>query len=99
MELSSAQATCRKFLGWNTYNADHISMYNVNSSVPKTLVRFLIDWYKNHKASDSIARLLQDIFQTPISPELQPLLMDEQFSNQETEKILGPYQLHDFFLY
>ncbi|MEN6510992.1 MAG: NAD(+) synthase [Chloroherpetonaceae bacterium] len=86
-------------LGWNTYNADHISMYNVNSSVPKTLVRFLIDWYKNHKASDSIARLLQDILQTPISPELQPLLMDEQFSNQETEKILGPYQLHDFFLY
>lgn len=85
-------------LGWNTYNADHMSMYNVNSSVPKTLVRFLIEWYKDYRASDKIKSILQDILQTPISPELLPSA-NEQYNNQETEKILGSYQLHDFFLY
>ncbi|MBP7214948.1 MAG: NAD(+) synthase [Candidatus Kapabacteria bacterium] len=85
-------------LGWNTYNADQMSMYNVNASVPKTLVQFLIEWYKNNKAPEGIESILQDILQTPISPELQPS-KNELYNNQETEKIIGPYQLHDFFLY
>jgi NAD+ synthase (glutamine-hydrolysing) len=73
-------------------------MYNVNASVPKTLVQFLIEWYKNNKAPEGIENILQDILQTPISPELQPS-KNELYNNQETEKIIGPYQLHDFFLY
>ncbi|HRS02169.1 MAG TPA: NAD(+) synthase, partial [Bacteroidota bacterium] len=85
-------------LGWNTYNADQMSMYNVNASVPKTLVRFLIEWYKNTKASYEVKDILDDILKTPISPELQPAL-NELYNDQETEKILGPYQLHDFILY
>lgn len=85
-------------LGWNTYNADHISMYNVNASVPKTLVKFLINWYKNIIATIETKAILQDILETPISPELLPILVGDS-NEQETEKIIGPYKLHDFFLY
>ncbi len=85
-------------LGWNTYNADHISMYNVNSSIPKTLVRNLIDWYANSKCEMEVRNILFDVMNTPISPELLPNIEGETI-NQETEKIIGSYVLHDFFLY
>ena len=83
-------------LGFSTYNADHISMYNVNASVPKTLVRYLIDWVAT-KVDEKIAKVLKDISHTPISPELLPK-KDEELV-QKTEEIIGPYELHDFFLY
>jgi len=85
-------------LGWNTYNADHISMYNVNSSIPKTLVRTLIEWYANKSNSLEIRQVLYNIINTPISPELLPNQDGNQIT-QETEEIIGPYLLHDFFLY
>lgn len=78
-------------LGFSTYNADHISMYNVNASVPKTLVRYLINWVAS-KMEGKISKILIDIINTPVSPELLP-------KDQETENIIGPYELHDFFLY
>ncbi len=85
-------------LGWNTYNADHISMYNVNSSVPKTLVKTIIEWYANQTQSLEIRQVLHDIINTPISPELLPNGAGNEIT-QETEGIIGPYLLHDFFLY
>lgn len=81
-------------LGWATYNGDHMSMYGVNSGVPKTLVRYLVDWASQQEAS----AILQDILSTPVSPELLPAGHDGTIS-QKTEDIVGPYELHDFFLY
>lgn len=85
-------------LGWCTYNADHMSMYSVNSSIPKTLVRWLIDSVIEFNLFESSSAVLSDILDTPISPELLP--PDEKGEiAQETESIVGPYALHDFFLY
>lgn len=85
-------------LGWATYNGDHMSMYGVNASIPKTLVRYLVNWVAlTGVDADSKATLL-DIIDTPISPELIPA--DEQGNiKQKTEDLVGPYELHDFFLY
>lgn len=85
-------------LGWGTYNADHMSMYNVNAGVPKTLVKHLISWFGSQNVESETYRLLQDILNTPISPELQPLRADGSIE-QLTEDALGPYEVHDFFLY
>lgn len=82
-------------LGWCTYNGDHMSMYGVNSGVPKTLVRYLIENEKDKLSDSQLKRTLNDILDTPISPELIP--MKENI--QETEKSIGSYNLHDFFLY
>lgn len=92
-------------LGWSTYNGDHMSMYGVNSSVPKTLVRALVSYEKDKMAGDvprrydveTIACVLADILDTPVSPELTPAKEGE--IAQITEDIVGPYELHDFFLY
>jgi NAD+ synthase (glutamine-hydrolysing) len=84
-------------LGWSTYNADHMSMYNPNAGVPKTLVRHMISWYAEHQAGTA-ATVLRDILDTPISPELLPS-HGEADSSQRTEDIIGPYEVHDFFLY
>jgi NAD+ synthase (glutamine-hydrolysing) len=84
-------------LGWATYNGDHMSMYGVNSGVPKTLVRYLVAWVAQTLGSETQA-LLHDILDTPVSPELLPA--DNQGNiAQKTEDIVGPYELHDFFLY
>jgi len=80
-------------LGWCTYNGDHMSMYGVNSSVPKTLVRYLVEWFAQQQNSD----ILRDILDTPVSPELLPPT-DGKIS-QVTEDLVGPYELHDFYLY
>ena len=111
-------------LGWATYNGDHMSMYGVNSGVPKTLVRYLVDWASQQtegitgkqdsgseeplvtgeQVSTTSAtphrsyQILQDILSTPVSPELLPASHDGTIS-QKTEDIVGPYELHDFFLY
>lgn len=84
-------------LGWSTYNADHMSMYNPNAGVPKTLVRHMISWYAEHHAGTA-STVLRDILDTPISPELLPS-HGEGDSAQRTEDIIGPYEVHDFFLY
>lgn len=85
-------------LGWATYNGDHMSMYGVNASVPKTLVRHLVKWVAEGIEDDSTRTILMDIIDTPISPELIPA--DEQGNiTQKTEDLVGPYDLHDFFLY
>ncbi len=84
-------------LGWCTYNGDHMSMYAVNAGVPKTLVKYLVAWVAE-SAEPHIKKVLEDILNTPISPELLPL--DEKGNiKQITEEILGSYDLHDFFLY
>ena len=83
-------------LGWCTYNGDHMSMYGVNASVPKTLVRHLVEWFASN-SSEEVAVILRDICDTPISPELVPSKEDE--ISQKTEELVGPYELHDFFLY
>ncbi len=80
-------------LGWCTYNGDHMSMYGVNSSIPKTLVRYLVQWFADENDSD----VLRDILDTPVSPELLP--PEEGKISQVTEDLVGPYELHDFFLY
>jgi len=85
-------------LGWATYNGDHMSMYGVNASVPKTLVRYIIQWYADNEAQESIKKILHDILDTPISPELLPPSETGEIM-QKTEDILGPYEAHDFFLY
>ncbi len=85
-------------LGWCTYNGDHMSMYNVNAGVPKTLVRFLVKWAAEHLFSGEARRVLLDIFDTEISPELLPASKDGEIA-QKTESLIGPYELHDFFLY
>lgn len=84
-------------LGWCTYNGDHMSMYGVNASVPKTLVRTLVKWAASEHFADA-ADVLDDIVATPISPELLPAGADGRIA-QVTEDIVGPYELHDFFLY
>ena len=81
-------------LGWSTYNGDHMSMYALNSGIPKTLIQYVIEYFKSNEA---IADIIDDILDTPISPELLPHESDEIV--QETEAIVGPYELHDFFLY
>lgn len=83
-------------LGWATYNGDHMSMYGVNASIPKTLVRYLVD-YEASCAEPALAAVLQDVLDTPVSPELLPPKEDE--ISQRTEDLVGPYELHDFFLY
>lgn len=85
-------------LGWCTYNADHMSSYGVNASVPKTLVQYLIRWYARHRAAADMQLALQRVLDTPISPELVPSSDDDEPA-QHTESIIGPYQLHDFFIY
>lgn len=84
-------------LGWATYNGDHMSMYAVNASVPKTMVRHLVD-YETHLVSDDIGAIIKDILNTPVSPELLPPDENGEIS-QVTEDVVGPYELHDFFLY
>lgn len=84
-------------LGWSTYNADHMSMYSVNCGVPKTLIRYLIEWYAS-TSSDKLKKILLDIIDTPVSPELLPAKKSGEIT-QKTEDIIGPYELHDFFLY
>jgi len=81
-------------LGWSTYNGDHMSMYALNSGIPKTLIQYVIEYYRSN---ETIAHIIDDILDTPISPELLPHEGDEIV--QETESIVGPYELHDFFLY
>ena len=84
-------------LGWATYNGDHMSMYAVNSGVPKTLVRYLVDWAA-HKLDAHSEEILRDVLDTPVSPELLPADENGDIA-QKTEDIVGPYELHDFFLY
>ncbi len=84
-------------LGWATYNGDHMSMYAVNSSVPKTLVRHLVRYYADTCGDEELASTLYDILDTPVSPELLPAREGEIV--QKTEDLVGPYELHDFFLY
>jgi NAD+ synthase (glutamine-hydrolysing) len=85
-------------LGWCTYNGDHMSMYGVNSGVPKTLVRYLVQWCAEEEFSGATAAILHDICATPISPELLPPTAAGDIE-QLTEEVVGPYLLHDFFLY
>lgn len=84
-------------LGWATYNGDHMSMYAVNSSVPKTLVRHLVQYYADTCGDDKLAAILLDVLDTPVSPELLP--PKDGIISQKTEELVGPYELHDFFLY
>jgi NAD+ synthase (glutamine-hydrolysing) len=83
-------------LGWCTYNADHMSMYNPNISVPKTLVKFLVRWAAENEFTGDARKTLLSIVATEISPELLPAWTDKL---QSTESAIGPYELHDFFLY
>ncbi|PLX80738.1 MAG: NAD(+) synthase [Desulfuromonas sp.] len=85
-------------LGWCTYNADHMSMYGVNSGVPKSLVRYLVDWCAEEEFDGEARRVLHDIGETPVSPELLPPNANGEIE-QKTEETVGPYDLHDFFLY
>lgn len=85
-------------LGWSTYNGDHMSMYNVNTSIPKTLVRFLVKYAAEHQFEDPVRQVLLGIVDTPISPELLPPASDGSIV-QSTEGSIGAYELHDFFLY
>ncbi len=84
-------------LGWATYNGDHMSMYGVNCSVPKTLVRHLVKYYADTCGDASLSEILEDVLDTPVSPELLP--PSEGQISQKTEDLVGPYELHDFFLY
>ncbi len=84
-------------LGWATYNGDHMSMYGVNTSVPKTLVRYIVR-YEAEKSGEALAGVLYDILDTPVSPELLPAKENGEIA-QKTEDLVGPYELHDFFLY
>ena len=84
-------------LGWATYNGDHMSMYGVNASVPKTLVRHLVRWYADTCEDAELERVLLDVLDTPVSPELLP--PEDGKISQKTEDIVGPYELHDFYLY
>lgn len=90
-------------LGWNTFSGDHISHYDVNAGVPKTLVRYLVDWVAVNEADIKARKVLQDILATPISPELIKTRPSHGrlglAGMQKTEEIIGPYELHDFFLY
>ena len=88
-------------LGWATYNGDHMSMYGVNADVPKTLVRHVVEWYADKMASlgkTTLSGVLRDILDTPVSPELLPANENGEIA-QRTEDIVGPYEIHDFYLY
>lgn len=85
-------------LGWCTYNGDHMCMYAVNAGVPKTLIRYILQWYAENEADEAIRDILLDIIDTPISPELLPPSGSGTIE-QKTEELLGPYEAHDFFLY
>lgn len=84
-------------LGWATYNGDHMSMYAVNASVPKTLVRHLVRFYADTCEDETLRQVLYDVLDTPVSPELLP--PEDGRISQQTENIVGPYELHDFYLY
>ena len=84
-------------LGWATYNGDQMSMYGINASVPKTLVKYMVSWYADNRADGKLRTALHDVVATPVSPELLPA--DGDKIAQKTEDIVGPYDLHDFFLY
>ena len=84
-------------LGWCTYNGDHMSMYGVNSSIPKTLVRYLVEWFAQEEKNHALSETLFDILDTPVSPELLPPTNGQ--ISQVTEDLVGPYELHDFVLY
>ena len=84
-------------LGWATYNGDHMSMYGVNASVPKTLVRHLVHYYARTCEDERLSQILLDVLDTPVSPELLP--PEDGNISQKTEDLVGPYELHDFFLY
>lgn len=84
-------------LGWTTYNGDHMSMYGVNASIPKTLVRYLVSYFADTVKDTKLQEILKDILDTPVSPELLP--PEDGVITQKTEDIVGPYELHDFFLY
>lgn len=86
-------------LGWCTYNGDHMSMYAVNASIPKTLVKHLVQWFADRAENKKVADVLRDIINTPISPELVPSDEDSETIAQKTEDLVGPYELHDFFLF
>ena len=88
-------------LGWATYNGDHMSMYGVNASVPKTLIRHVVRHYadiERQKGDDALADAIYDIIDTPVSPELLPADKDGKIA-QKTEDLVGPYELHDFYIY
>ncbi|MGN0975845.1 MAG: NAD(+) synthase [Gemmiger sp.] len=85
-------------LGWATYNGDHMSMYGVNAGVPKTLVRHIVRYVADTASDKALSEVLVDILDTPVSPELLPASADGSIS-QQTEKLVGPYELHDFYLY
>ncbi len=84
-------------LGWATYNGDHMSMYGVNAGVPKTLVRYLVRYYAETCGNEELEKVLLDVLDTPVSPELLPPV--DGAISQKTEDLVGPYELHDFFLY
>lgn len=84
-------------LGWCTFNADQMASYNVNAGVPKTLIVYLVRWYARHRAADELRAVLERVLETPITPELVP--SEDGEIGQRTEDIIGPYELHDFFLY
>ncbi len=84
-------------LGWATYNGDHMSMYGVNAGVPKTLVRHLVQYYADTCGDNTLSQVLSDVLDTPVSPELLPPV--DGVISQKTEDLVGPYELHDFFLY
>lgn len=84
-------------LGWATYNGDQMSMYGVNASVPKTLVRYLVQYYADSCGQPELSAVLEDILDTPVSPELLP--PENGTISQKTEDLVGPYELHDFYLY
>ena len=85
-------------LGWATYNGDQMSMYGINSSVPKTLVKHMVEWYANTRAEGVLRDALLDVVAIPVSPELLPATESGEIA-QKTEDVVGPYELHDFFLY
>ena len=85
-------------LGWATYNGDQMSMYGINSSVPKTLVKHMVEWYATNRAEGVLRDALLDVVATPVSPELLPATESGEIA-QKTEDVVGPYELHDFFLY
>ena len=84
-------------LGWCTFNGDHMAGYNVNVGVPKTLVAYLVRWHARHRAGEALRRVLERVVDTPITPELKP--SNDGQIGQRTETIIGPYELHDFFLF
>ena len=86
-------------LGWATYNGDHMSMYGVNAGIPKTLIRVLVNWIAHtNEVNQTASAILLDVLDTPISPELLPPDAEGKI-DQKTEDLVGPYELHDFFLY